>query len=126
MSELVHLPVLFVKQRITMMVNRYEILAANPDGSIGRLLRSTFHIEGPGYQGTGQERNELIAVLRRVGIAGFLPFHVDFVATDGALLPNSERQWSLRDKYTVTVPDPRVDFRVAAAMAVGPDALLGR
>ena len=189
MSEVVHLPMFFVKQRITMMVNRYEILAANPDGSMGRLLamaqqkrfafkeqvtfyadegrtqpvfgfkarqvmdlnagydvtdeqggqigffrkdfgasllRSTFHIEGPGYRGTGQERNELVAILRRVGIADFLPFHFDFVATDGALLLSSERQWSLRDKYTVTVPDPRVDFRVAAAMAVGLDALLGR
>ncbi len=26
-------PAFFVKQRITVMVNRYEILAANPDGS---------------------------------------------------------------------------------------------
>ena len=33
---------------------------------------------------------------------------------------------SLRDRYTVTVHDDRVDFRLAAAMAVGLDALMGR
>jgi hypothetical protein len=38
MSEVVHLPQFFVKQKLTMMVNRYEVLAANPDGSIGQLL----------------------------------------------------------------------------------------
>ena len=31
-------PAFFVKQRITVMVNRYEILAANPDGTEGHLL----------------------------------------------------------------------------------------
>ncbi len=189
MTELVHLPRFFVKQKITMMINRYEILAANQDGSMGRLLalaeqkrfafkeqvtffedaertrpvfgfkarqvidlnagydvtdatgqqigffrkdfgasllRSTFHLEGPGFAGTGQERNQVVAILRRFSELPFLPFHFDFVATDGALLMSSERQMTLRDKYTVTVPDPRVDFRVAAAMAVGLDALMGR
>jgi hypothetical protein len=32
----------------------------------------------------------------------------------------------MRDKYTVTVSDPRVDFRVAAAVAVALDALMSR
>jgi hypothetical protein len=32
----------------------------------------------------------------------------------------------LRDKYTVTVPDARVDFRVAAAVAIAVDALMSR
>jgi len=31
-------PAFFVSQRITMMVNRYEVRAANPDGSEGQLL----------------------------------------------------------------------------------------
>src|SRR4051812_39011404 len=31
-------PAFFIRQRITMMVNRYEIRAANPDGSEGHLL----------------------------------------------------------------------------------------
>jgi hypothetical protein len=31
-------PAFFVRQRITVMVNRYEIVAANPDGSEGDLL----------------------------------------------------------------------------------------
>ena len=90
------------------------------------LLRSTFHIEGPGYAGTGQERNQLVAILRRFTDIPFLPIHFDFVATDGALLLSSTRQATLRDKYTVTVPDQRVDFRVAAAVAVAMDALMAR
>src|SRR5215212_5293223 len=31
-------PKFFVKQRITVMINRYEILAAEPDGTEGHLL----------------------------------------------------------------------------------------
>jgi hypothetical protein len=31
-------PAFFVKQRITLMVNRYEVIAANPDGSEGPML----------------------------------------------------------------------------------------
>ena len=42
------------------------------------------------------------------------------------MLMSSERQATLRDKYTVHVPDQRVDFRVAAAVAVGLDALMQR
>jgi hypothetical protein len=38
----------------------------------------------------------------------------------------SERRKSIKDRYTVTVPDPRLDFRVAAAMAVALDALQSR
>ena len=33
---------------------------------------------------------------------------------------------SIGDRYRVTVPDDRVDFRVAAAVAVGLDALMSR
>ena len=45
---------------------------------------------------------------------------------DGQPLLSVERQGSVRDRYTVRVPDPRVDFRVAAAVAVAMDALMGR
>jgi hypothetical protein len=33
-----HVPLFFVRQQITTMVNRYEIRGANPDGSEGQLL----------------------------------------------------------------------------------------
>jgi hypothetical protein len=90
------------------------------------LMRSTFHIEGPGYAGTGQERSQFVALLRRFSDIPFLPIHFDFVGSDGAPLMSVERQASVRDKYTVQVPDQRVDFRVAAAVAVGLDALMSR
>jgi uncharacterized protein YxjI len=191
-------PAFFVKQRITLMVNRYEILAANPDGTEGKLmalaeqkrmklkeevifysdesksrrvfsfkarqrldvhaehdvydehgralgwfakefgaslLRSTWRLSAPGVEAIGRERRPVIAILRRVW--DFLPvvgdiwvpfvFHFDFVDTrTGATVLVSERQKAIRDRYTVTVPDPRLDFRVAAAMAVALDALQSR
>lgn len=184
-----HLNRFFVKQRITMMVNRYEIREANPDGSEGgviaiaqqkrmafreqvtfyadeartrpvfsfkarqaldlaavydvtdgageplgffqkdfraSLLRSSFHLGGPGIQAYGQERNPAIGVIRRLVDLPFA-FHFDFTdRSSGAIVMSSERQFSLRDRYTVTVPDPRLDFRLAAAMAVGLDALMQR
>ena len=90
------------------------------------LLRSTFHVEGPGYSGTGQERSQVVALLRRFTDLPFLPVHFDFTDPSGATLMSVERQATVRDKYTVRVPDPRVDFRVAAAVAVGLDALMQR
>lgn len=89
------------------------------------LLRSTYHVEGPGYAGSGQERSQASALLRRFANLP-LPIHFDFVATDGTPLMSSERQATIKDRYTVRVPDPRVDFRVAAAIAVGLDALMQR
>lgn len=90
------------------------------------LLRSTFHVEGPGYTGTGQERSPVVAVVRRFVDIPFLPIHFDYVEASGAPLLSVERQGSVRDKYTVNVPDERVDFRVAAAVAVAMDALMAR
>ncbi len=191
-------PKFFVRQRITVMVNRYEILAANPDGSEGQLLamaeqkrmklkeevvffadetrsrrvfsfkarqvldvgaqhdvfdeygmplgsfskqfgasllRSTWNLSAPGLEAVGKERRAGIAILRRVW--DFLPvvgdvwvpfvFHFDFVDTrTGAIVMVSERIKAIRDRYEVTVPDPRLDFRVAASMAVALDALQSR
>ena len=191
-------PRFFVKQRITVMVNRYEVIAANPDGSEGpmlafaeqkrmklkeevvfysdasksrrvfsfkarravdlnagydifdetgqqlgffrkdfaaSLLRSTWHLSAPGLEAVGRERNQFIAILRRVW--NFIPyigdiwvpfvFHFDFAdQKTGAPVMTSERAMAIRDRYRVTVPDPRLDFRVAAAMAVALDALQSR
>jgi hypothetical protein len=191
-------PAFFVKQRITLMVNRYEIRAANPDGSEGHLLalaeqkrmklkeevvffadeaksrrvfsfkarqrldvhaehdvideygavigtfskqfgasliRSTWNLSAPGLEAVGRERRPVIAVLRRVWT--LLPyvgdvwvpfvFHFDFLdSVTGAPVLVSERRKAVRDRYAVTVPDPRLDFRVAACMAVALDALQSR
>ena len=189
MTAEMYLPRFFVRQRFAMTTNRYEIIAANPDGSEGQsmavaqqkrmafkeevtfytdeskaravfsfkarkkldlnagydiydeqrqqigffrkdfgasLLRSTYHVEGPGYAGSGQERSQAVALLRRFTDLPFLSIHFDFTSTEGTPLMSSERQFKLRDRYTVDVPDQRVDFRVAAAIAVGLDALMQR
>jgi uncharacterized protein YxjI len=192
-----HVPSFFVKQKITMMVNRYEIVERNPDGTEGRLLalaqqkrmsfkeqvtfyadeaksqalfsfkarqgfdvraehdvfdangtaigwfkkdfmsslfRSTWHMKYGDVETVGQERNQTVAILRRFW--EFLPvvgevwvpflFHFDFTDTQGQVVMSSERKAKIRDYYTVTVPDERLDFRVAAAMAVALDALQSR
>jgi hypothetical protein len=183
-----YLPAFVVNQRLTMMVNRYEIRAVGPDGAPGQLmamaqqkrmafkeqvtfyadeertrpvfsfkarkaidlgsgydvtdeagaalgffrkdfgkslLRSTFHLSGPDLEATGQERNQLVAIARRLVDFPFA-FHFDFVDPSGQPVMSVERQFSMRDRYAVTVPDQRLDFRLAAAMAVGLDALMSR
>ncbi|MCX6408196.1 MAG: hypothetical protein NTV28_14875 [Propionibacteriales bacterium] len=112
----------------------YDVVAADgsPIGTFRKqfgasLMRTTFTLEGDGFVGTGQERSQLVAVLRRFTDLPFLTMHFDVVddATGQPLL-SVERAASVRDRYAVSVPDPRVDVRLAAAFAVGMDALLGR
>ena len=187
-----------VHQRITVMVNRYEVRAVAADGSEGELLamaqqkrlklkeevvftadegrtrqvfsfrarqrldvhaqhdvfdengrvlgsfgkrfgasllRSTWDLSAPGLTAVGRERRPFIAVLRRVW--EFIPwigdvwvpfvFHFDFTDTaTGQPVLVVERRKSIRDRYEVHAPDPRLDFRVAASMAVALDALQSR
>ena len=185
-----HVPTFLMKQKITLMVNRYSIIEANPDGSEGRLLafaqqkrmsfkekvtfytdesrttelftfkarhhlgvrsehdvfdeqgqtvgwfkkhfglsllRSTWTVEYAGVKAMGKERNQFIAVLRRMGNFPFLIFHFDFVdEATGSVVMTSERKRTLRDRYVITVPDQRMDFRVAASIAVALDAFQSR
>ena len=64
------------------------------------LLRSTFHLEGPGYQGTGQERNmarrPAAPVRRRLVPADPLRLR----RHDGPPLVSVARQMSIGDRYT--------------------------
>ncbi len=91
------------------------------------LLRSTWHIDQPGRgRITGAERNILIAILRRFTDIDFLPYHFDFSLDGGRPAMSVERAWTLRDTYAVTVHDPGLDRRLAAAMAVALDALQNR
>ena len=180
-----------VRQRITPMVNRYEIRAPGPDGGKGgevlalaqqkrmalreqvtfyadeqrtlplfgfksrnvvdlagvtdvvdasgqvigvfrkdfgaSLLRSTYHLEQPGHPvATGVERNQWIAVLRRF-VLEWLPYHFDFRHPDGTVAMSVDKRFAFgRDMYEVAVPDPGLDRRLAAAMAVALDALQAR
>lgn len=193
-----YVPTFFMRQKLTLMVNRYELVAATPDGREGEvlafaqqkrmafkeevtfytdsgksrvvfrfkarkrldlssgydvydetgaplgymkkdfgrsLLRSSWHLSGPSVDAFGQERRPLLAIVRRVW--DFIPvigdvlvpfrFHFDFTdKATGRPVMSSERQTSIRDRYTITVPDQRLDFRLAAAMAVALDAFQSR
>ncbi|MFH1834387.1 MAG: hypothetical protein ABH877_05125 [bacterium] len=184
-----HVPRFFVNQKLTAMVNRYEIRAPGPDGRPGELLalaqqkrlkikeevifyrddtksevlfsfksrqaidmhaqtdvfdaqgnvigwfrkdfkksllRSTWHLHYGAVEVRGQERSNTTAIIRRL-VDLPLRYHFDFndVIADQTVL-SVERQRSLRDRYEVNVADPRLDFRVAAAMTVALDAFQGR
>jgi uncharacterized protein YxjI len=91
------------------------------------LLRSTWHLEQPGLGvATGQERNLVVALLRRfVEQLSWLPYHFDFVL-NGQLGFSVVKKWGLRDHYVVDIPNDQIDRRLVIAMAVALDALQSR
>jgi uncharacterized protein YxjI len=109
-----------------------EQLATIRKDARSSLLRSTYHLELPGGSTViGQERGQVKAVLRRV--VGFgtdfpwpFPIHFDFADGAGRPVLSIERQMRLRDVYRVPVTDGRLDWRVAAALAVTVDAFMNR
>ncbi len=140
-------PVFSFKARTRMDLGAtYDVLdaAGTPIGWFRKdfaksLLRSSWHLGTPdGLEAFGTERNQNIAVLRRVWdvlpVVGDIPlpflFHFDFRAPDGSIILTSERRRSLRDRYDVHLPQAsngwQLDWRVGLAMAVALDALQSR
>ncbi|MBX6768019.1 MAG: hypothetical protein IRY90_12860 [Actinomadura rubrobrunea] len=98
------------------------------------LLSSTWHLDQPVVgTATGSERNQVVAVLRRVWdfipIVGDLPFawpyHFDFTI-DGRPAFSVEKKLALRDQYVVDIAEPSLDRRLVIAQAVALDALQAR
>jgi uncharacterized protein YxjI len=91
------------------------------------LLRSTWHLEQPGYaEMIGRETSLLVAVLRRfVDSLSWLPYHFEFMIGDRPAF-SVVKKWGLRDRYVVTIHDPQIDRRLIAAMSVALDALQAR
>lgn len=128
-------PVLSFKARqIIDLGATYDVIGAD-GGVIGAfrkdwkqsLLRSTWHVEQPGIGVvTGQERNMVVAVLRRfVDSLSWLPYHFEFMIGDQPAF-SVEKKWGLRDKYVVSIRHPQLDRRLVIAMAVALDALQAR
>ncbi|WP_434448012.1 hypothetical protein [Lentzea sp. E54] len=99
------------------------------------LLRSTWHLEQPGWGATtGAERKKWLAGFRRlwqwIPIIGDAPFpmryHFDFVKENGAPVFSVDKKTWLRDHYLVSIQDPGVDRRLVVAQAVALDALQSR
>ncbi len=128
-------PVLGFKARQRMDLGAtYDITDANgaPIGLFrkdwkGSLLRSTWHLEQPGYgEMIGRETNMAVAILRRfVEALSWLPYHFEFVTGDRPAF-SVVKKWGLRDRYLVTIHDPQLDRRLVTAMAVALDALQAR
>ncbi|MFX4271360.1 hypothetical protein ACQBAR_12195 [Propionibacteriaceae bacterium Y1685] len=95
------------------------------------MLRSTWLMGVPHQQleGRGHERNQVVAILRRFADFSW-PIHFDFTAANGAELLSVERGWGLRDAYDCQLPvapnGARLDWRVAASLAVACDVLMAR
>jgi uncharacterized protein YxjI len=128
-------PVLGFKARQVMDLGAtYDVTDANgaPIGLFRKnwkesLLRSTWHLEQPGYgEMVGRETNMVVAVLRRfVESLSWLPYHFEFVIGDRPAF-SVVKKWGLRDRYLVTIHDPQLDRRLVTAMAVALDALQSR
>jgi uncharacterized protein YxjI len=128
-------PVLGFRARQVMDLGAtYDVTDASgaPIGSFrkdfGRsLLRSTWHLEQPGYGVlTGQETDVAVAVLRRfLEWLSWLPYHFEFTVGGRPGFSVIKRR-GLRDRYIVTIHDPRIDRRLVAAMAIALDALQAR
>ncbi|HWL37978.1 MAG TPA: hypothetical protein VNQ77_17460 [Frankiaceae bacterium] len=99
------------------------------------LFRSTWEIDQPGTPiVTVQERNLVIAILRRVW--GFIPqannvpvpwvFHFDGTSSTGDPVLSHTRRWGIRDRYVLEIASPLLDRRLAIAMAVCLDAMQHR
>jgi uncharacterized protein YxjI len=91
------------------------------------LIRSTWHLEQPGYgEMVGRETNLTVALLRRlVDSLSWLPYHFEFLIGDRPAF-SVVRRWGLRDSYVVTIHDPQLDRRLVTAVAVALDALQSR
>jgi uncharacterized protein YxjI len=91
------------------------------------LLRSTWHLEQPGYgEMIGRESSVLVAVLRRfIDSLSWLPYHFEFLAGERPAF-SVVKKWGVRDRYVVTIHDPQLDRRLVTAMAVALDALQAR
>jgi uncharacterized protein YxjI len=119
----------------------YDVTAADgsPIGTFrkdfrGSLLRSTWHLEqplaDPPLTAVGRERSALFALVRRAwsvfeDIPLPIKYHFDFTES-GRPLMSVDKATLMLDNYRVTIQDPRLDRRLAIAMAVALDALQGR
>mgnify|MGYP003288979936 CR=1 FL=1 len=99
MTAPMYLPRFFVKQKLTMMVNRYEVLAAAPDGTPGELMavaeqkRFAFKEQVTFYSDSSRSRAVFGFKARSV-----MDLNAGYDVTDesGAVLPG----------VTVTAPSP--------------------
>ena len=78
-------PRFFVKQRITLMVNRYEIRVANPDGTEGALMA--------------------FAEQKRMKLKEDLRAFTDDSKTAEVFRIKAQQVWDPRARYDVTDPD---------------------
>jgi uncharacterized protein YxjI len=98
------------------------------------LVRSTWEMEQPGLPViTITERSVAIAILRRIWgnlpYVGAFPvpwvFHFDGTVGDHVVLTHT-RKWGIRDRYVLETHDPRIDGRLAIALAILLDAMQHR
>jgi hypothetical protein len=124
-------------RRVIEIGGRYDVTAPD-DARIGvlekrfakSLIRSAWRLLGANEEvvAEAQERNIVIAILRRIQDAIPLPYHFT-ITVDGRAVGGVHRHFTLRDRYTLDLSsdvDRRIDRRLAVAFAVGVDTLQDR
>jgi hypothetical protein len=124
-------------RRVIEIGGRYDV--TDPEGErIGvlekrfakSLIRSTWRLLGPHEEvvADAQERNVVIAILRRVQDTIPLPYHFT-ISIEGREVGGVSRRFTLRDRYTLDLAhdtERRIDRRLGVAFAVGVDTLQDR
>lgn len=90
--------------------------------------KTVWAVEQPGLPPmTGKESSPTVSTLRRFsGDLFWLPYRFEFAFSGGGEAFTVAKSWSVRDKFTITVSDPRLDRRLVIAVSVALDAIANR
>ncbi|BCB86247.1 LURP-one-related/scramblase family protein [Phytohabitans suffuscus] len=90
--------------------------------------RTVWVVEQPGLPPvSGKESSPTVSTLRKVsGDLFWLPYEFEFTRAGGGTVFTVAKSWSVRDKFTIAVPDPHLDRRLVIAVAVALDAIANR
>ncbi|WP_329385220.1 hypothetical protein [Streptomyces sp. NBC_01716] len=111
-----------------------QIIGSFRQDPLASVARTTWNVRQPGTMDlTGQERNRVVGVVRRIwGLLPFTdfvpflwPYHFDFTES-GKRLMAVDKKFGLRDRYVLDILAPDIDRRLAITQAVALDALESR
>jgi hypothetical protein len=122
---------------------RQPVLSFQPTGSVYTVTdgggaplgefrkasgKTVWVVEQPGLPPvSGKESSSTVSVLRKFsGELFWLPYRFEFTRSGGGEAFTVAKSWSVRDKFTITVPDPHLDRRLVIAVSVAMDAIANR
>lgn len=124
MTAAMYVPRFHLQQKLAMTTDRHQLVEAGPDGAEGRLLgfaqqKRLAFTEEVTFDADQSKAQPVFSFKARKR----LDLHAGYDVHDAA---GTQIGSFRKDFGASTVADPRVDFRVAASIAVGLDALMQR